>query len=140
MRMNGYNVMFPIGLRRVRSAGGERGHQARHPPQEVDVPNIDSMRKQMRSMGAMFDWEREAVSADPEYYKWTEWFFIAVVQARAGLPQDVARGLVPELQHDAGARAGLGRGSSLRTLRHACDQEGPGAVVLQASPSMPMNC
>ena len=27
-------------------------------------------------MGAMFDWEREAVSADPEYYKWTEWFFI----------------------------------------------------------------
>jgi leucyl-tRNA synthetase len=33
------------------------------------------MRKQLRSMGAMFDWEREAVSADPEYYTWTEWFF-----------------------------------------------------------------
>ncbi|HNS60940.1 MAG TPA: leucine--tRNA ligase, partial [Anaerolineales bacterium] len=31
---------------------------------------------QMRSMGAMFDWEREAVSSDPEYYKWTQWFFI----------------------------------------------------------------
>lgn len=38
--------------------------------------NIERMRKQMKTMGAMFDWEREAVSADPEYYKWTEWFFI----------------------------------------------------------------
>jgi leucyl-tRNA synthetase len=38
--------------------------------------NIEQMRKQMKTMGAMFDWEREAVSADPRYYKWTEWFFI----------------------------------------------------------------
>ena len=38
--------------------------------------NIERMREQMRSMGAMFDWEREAISADPEYYRWTEWFFI----------------------------------------------------------------
>jgi len=38
--------------------------------------NIERMRKQLRSMGAMFDWERSMVSADPEYYKWTEWFFI----------------------------------------------------------------
>jgi leucyl-tRNA synthetase len=34
------------------------------------------MRAQLRSMGAMFDWEREAVSCDPEYYHWSEWFFI----------------------------------------------------------------
>ncbi len=34
------------------------------------------MRGQLRSMGAMWDWRREAVSCDPEYYKWTEWFFI----------------------------------------------------------------
>ncbi len=33
------------------------------------------MRRQLRSMGAMFDWQREAVSCDPAYYRWTEWFF-----------------------------------------------------------------
>ena len=38
--------------------------------------NIERMRTQMKTMGTMFDWERQAVSADPEYYKWTEWFFI----------------------------------------------------------------
>ena len=45
-------------------------------PKTWTYANIERMRKQMRSMGAMFDWEREAVSADPQYYKWTEWFFI----------------------------------------------------------------
>jgi leucyl-tRNA synthetase len=34
------------------------------------------MRRQLRTMGAMFDWEREAISSDPEYYRWTQWFFI----------------------------------------------------------------
>ena len=45
-------------------------------PKKWTYANIERMRTQMRSMGAMFDWEREAVSADAEYYKWTEWFFI----------------------------------------------------------------
>jgi len=43
--------------------------------------NIERMRTQMKSMGAMFDWEREAISADPSYYKWTEWFFIQLYKA-----------------------------------------------------------
>jgi leucyl-tRNA synthetase len=45
-------------------------------PKKWTYANIERMRGQMRSMGAMFDWEREAVSADPEYYKWSQWFFI----------------------------------------------------------------
>jgi leucyl-tRNA synthetase len=45
-------------------------------PKKWTYANIERMRKQMRTMGAMFDWEREAVSSDPEYYKWTQWFFI----------------------------------------------------------------
>jgi leucyl-tRNA synthetase len=46
-----------------------------HPMKRTNE-NIERMRTQLRSMGAMFDWEREAVSSDPEYYRWTEWFFI----------------------------------------------------------------
>ncbi len=34
------------------------------------------MRKQLKSMGAMWDWGREMISCDPEYYRWTQWFFI----------------------------------------------------------------
>jgi len=75
-RMNGYNVMFPMGF----DAFGLNAENAAikdgvHPMKRT-FQNIERMRKQLRSMGAMFDWEREAVSAEPEYYKWTEWFFI----------------------------------------------------------------
>ena len=75
-RMQGYNVLFPMGF----DAFGlpAEGAAIRHNihPKKWTYENIDRMRTQMRSMGAMFDWEREAVSSDPEYYKWTEWFFI----------------------------------------------------------------
>jgi leucyl-tRNA synthetase len=75
-RMNGYNVLFPIGFDAfglpAENAAIKRGIH----PKEWTYKNIDNMRRQLRKMGAMFDWEREAISADPEYYKWTEWFFI----------------------------------------------------------------
>jgi len=44
-------------------------------PKKWTFANIEKMRTQLRSMGAMFDWEREAISADPSYYRWTQWFF-----------------------------------------------------------------
>jgi leucyl-tRNA synthetase len=76
MRMKGYNVLFPMGFDAfglpAENAAIKRGVH----PKEWTYKNIANMRKQMRSMGAMFDWRREAVSSDPEYYKWTEWFFI----------------------------------------------------------------
>jgi len=76
LRMNGYNVMFPIGFDAfglpAENAAIKRGVH----PKQWTYSNIANMRQQLRSMGAMFDWEREAVSCDPEYYKWTEWFFV----------------------------------------------------------------
>lgn len=75
-RMKGYNVMFPIGF----DAFGlpAEGAAIKHGihPREWTYDNIDRMRKQLRSMGAMWDWKREAASCDPSYYHWTEWFFI----------------------------------------------------------------
>jgi leucyl-tRNA synthetase len=75
-RMQGYNVMFPMGFDAfgLPAEGAAIKHNIH--PKEWTFANIDRMRKQMRSMGAMFDWDREAVSAAPEYYRWTEWFFI----------------------------------------------------------------
>ena len=75
-RMQGYNVLFPMGFDAfgLPAEGAAIKHNIH--PKKWTYENIDHMRRQMRTMGAMFDWEREAVSSDPEYYKWTEWFFI----------------------------------------------------------------
>jgi leucyl-tRNA synthetase len=76
LRMKGYNVMFPIGFDAfglpAENAAVKRGVH----PKEWTYRNIENMRIQLRSMGAMWDWRREAISSDPEYYKWNQWYFI----------------------------------------------------------------
>ena len=75
-RMSGYNVLFPIGFDAfglpAENAAIRRGIH----PKKWTYDNIKNMRRQLRRMGTMFDWDREAISADPEYCKWTQWFFI----------------------------------------------------------------
>ncbi len=75
-RMQGYNVMFPMGFDAFGLPAEGAAIKYNIHPKKWTYANIERMRKQMRSMGAMFDWEREAVSSDPEYYKWSQWFFI----------------------------------------------------------------
>ncbi len=75
MRMKGYNVLFPIGFDAFGLPAENAAVQRNIHPAKWTHENIDRMRAQLRSMGAMFDWEREAVSCYPNYYKWTEWFF-----------------------------------------------------------------
>jgi leucyl-tRNA synthetase len=76
MRMKGYNVMFPMGFDAFGLPAENAAIKDGIHPMKRTFQNIDRMRTQMKTMGAMFDWEREAISASPEYYKWTEWFFI----------------------------------------------------------------
>jgi leucyl-tRNA synthetase len=76
MRMKGYNVLFPMGFDAFGLPAENAAIRDGVHPMKRTFQNIDRMRTQMKTMGAMFDWEREAISASPEYYKWTEWFFI----------------------------------------------------------------
>jgi leucyl-tRNA synthetase len=76
MRMKGYNVLFPMGFDAFGLPAENAAIKSGIHPMVRTRDNIVRMRKQLRSMGAMFDWRREMVSCEPEYYKWTEWFFI----------------------------------------------------------------
>ena len=82
-RMQGYNVMLPMGFDSfglpAENAAIDRGLD----PAVWTDANIERMRAQFRSMGDMYDWSREVVSSDPEYYRWTQWLFVQFF--RAGL-------------------------------------------------------
>jgi leucyl-tRNA synthetase len=75
MRMRGFNVLFPMGFDAFGLPAENAAIKHSVHPKKWTYANIERMRAQLKTMGAMFDWRREAISADPKYYKWTEWFF-----------------------------------------------------------------
>jgi leucyl-tRNA synthetase len=76
LRMRGYNVMYPIGFDAFGLPAENAAIQRNIHPKTWTYDNIATMRIQLRTMGAIWDWDREAVSCDPEYYRWTQWFFV----------------------------------------------------------------
>ena len=80
-RMKGFNVMHPMGFDAfgfpAENAAIKRGIH----PRIWTEKNIENMRKQLKTMGCCYDWDREVVSSRPDYYKWTEWFFLKLYEA-----------------------------------------------------------
>lgn len=75
-RMQGFNVLFPIGFDAFGLPAENAAIKQKIHPYKWTMDNIQRMRQQLKSMGAMFDWRREASSCDPEYYRWTQWWFL----------------------------------------------------------------
>jgi leucyl-tRNA synthetase len=75
MRMKGYNVLFPMGFDAFGLPAENAAIQRNIHPPTWTYANIDRMRNGFKSMGTMFDWDREVASCDPAYYRWTQWLF-----------------------------------------------------------------
>ena len=91
-RMHGRNVFFPIGFDAFGLPAENAAIKNRIHPREWTMSNIDKMRRQFRTMGAMFDWDAELVTCEPDYYRWNQWLFLRFLEAglayRAKAPVD----------------------------------------------------
>lgn len=75
-RMDGYNVLFPIGFDSFGLPTENFAIKTKQSPAEVTRKNIENFTRQLKIMGFGFDWERMIITSDPEYYKWTQWIFL----------------------------------------------------------------
>ncbi len=75
-RLEGYNVLYPIGWDAFGLPTENFAIKNHIHPKIVTENNIARFRKQLKSLGISFDWNREINTTDPEYYKWTQWIFI----------------------------------------------------------------
>lgn len=81
LKMHNYNVMYPIGFDAFGLPAENAAIQRGIHPKDWTKKNISNMTKQLKAMGARFDWSRTVSTIDPEYYKWTQWIFIKLFEA-----------------------------------------------------------
>ena len=75
-RLQGYNVLFPMGWDAFGAPAEEYAIKNHVHPKDAVVKNIETFKRQMKTIGFSFDWDREFSTTDPDYYKWTQWQFL----------------------------------------------------------------
>lgn len=75
-RMQGENVLFPMGWDAFGAPAEQYAIKNHIHPKEAVKENIKTFKRQMKTLGFSFDWDREFSTTDPEYYKWTQWQFL----------------------------------------------------------------
>jgi leucyl-tRNA synthetase len=80
LRMNGYNVLMPMGWDAFGMPAENAAMANNVPPAQWTYSNIAHMRTQMESMGLAIDWSREMTACTPEYYKWNQWMFLKMLE------------------------------------------------------------
>jgi leucyl-tRNA synthetase len=77
-RMNGYNVLHPMGWDAFGLPAERYAMQTNIHPRVTTEENVSTFRRQIKMLGLSYDWSREINTTDPEYYKWTQWIFLKI--------------------------------------------------------------
>ncbi|MGN0023029.1 MAG: leucine--tRNA ligase [Elusimicrobiaceae bacterium] len=75
-RMNGFDVLHPMGWDAFGLPAENYAIATGVHPRVTTKKNVDNFRRQIKSFGMMYDWDREIDTTSPEYYKWTQWIFL----------------------------------------------------------------
>jgi leucyl-tRNA synthetase len=78
MRMEGYSVLHPFGFDAFGLPAEQYAIETGRHPAVTTAENIDNMRRQLRRLGLSHDPRREVSTADPRYYRWTQWIFLKI--------------------------------------------------------------
>jgi leucyl-tRNA synthetase len=89
LRMNGRNVLFPMGWDAFGLPTENYAIRTGRKPQDVTRENSDTFRRQMQSLGLSFDWSREVNSSEPDFYRWTQWIFIKLFEKGLTVKQEM---------------------------------------------------
>ncbi len=96
-RMQGYNVLHPIGWDAFGLPAEQYAVKTGTHPRETTKKNTDRFREQLQRLGFSYDWDREINTTDPDYYKWTQWIFLKLYEKGLAYQDDVPVNWCPEL-------------------------------------------
>ncbi|MFC5450301.1 leucine--tRNA ligase [Paenibacillus aestuarii] len=96
-RMRGFNVLHPMGWDAFGLPAEQYALDTGNDPRDFTNKNIDTFRRQIKSLGFSYDWDREISTTDPEYYKWTQWIFIQLYKKGLAYVDEVPVNWCPAL-------------------------------------------
>ena len=88
-RMQGYNVLYPMGWDAFGLPTENYAIKNHIHPRIVTEQNVANFKRQLKSLGFAFDWEREINTTDPGYYKWTQWIFLKLFEKGLAYKQEM---------------------------------------------------
>ncbi|WP_404444665.1 leucine--tRNA ligase [Sutcliffiella horikoshii] len=96
-RMQGQNVLHPMGWDAFGLPAEQYALDTGNDPAEFTEKNINTFRRQIKSLGFSYDWDREVNTTDPEYYKWTQWIFLKLYEKGLAYVDEVPVNWCPAL-------------------------------------------